>query len=1244
MMNRSAAWRIGVLLVLAVAGLAAGAMAFTYQGIMAGADGAPLAGVHDVQFALYDAAAAGTQVGPTVEMPNMAVTAGRFAASLDFGATAFPGLPRWLEVRMRPAGTDVYTILTPRTAITPTPYALTAFSVAPGVITEAALDPGLAARLGGPVAAGVVESDGSIIAGTRNLRVTRTATANYSVYIDGLVMTNTTYLVQVTARSTTNIFATASVRNGYAEVCTYLNGGGPQDSGFAITIMSVAPLRYAVSGRVVDPQGAAVPDVRMYVYTSFTTSAGDAQTDATGAFTVTGILGGGTLAPQLTGYAFEPAAVAITGAATGVTFTAYPLYTASGRVTDAQSRGIAGATVDFGNPRFSAVTTDGQGRWTKDSLIGTVTATASKTDWTFAPASRTLTGAATDANFVAATFPLAGTVRQANLNALAGVTFAFSDGAPSVISDSLGNWRRAGIAGAVTITPASTGWTFTPTTIIVDDPTDVADFIATYTASGIVADLQAAPVAGATVSFTGGIPATSVTTDATGRWTAGGLSGNYTVSAGKAGWTWATSIGINGPTTNASTLYGSYAVSGHVRNADGQPIASAAVTVSNAGQFSTNAAGVWSVGGLSGTRTATPALTGWTFTPSSQSLTGPSTAADFAGTYEVTLYARVGTGSTGIANVAVAFDHGIATATADTFGTLYKAGLPGAVVATPTKAGWTFSPATMTLTGPSATLLYLRATYTVSGVVRDTLGTPIAGVTISANSKTATTDAAGAWQISGLDTNANVVPSLPGYAFSPANIVSTGPDTAVNFAGSYTVSGHVTDGRGAVSTGVTFSGDAVAAFNGTAGWTKSGLAGTVTVTPEQTGWTFVPASRQVTGPASNLDFDASYTVSGRVLDWNGVPVAGATVRFGDGTLGVPDATTAADGRWSQSGLRYAYRVSALKTGWYFMSVLDAVGPNSALEHKGSYEVSGFVRDAQGNPLAGIRVNTDEMLTTTTDATGAWRISGINTQSTRVHAWETLANYYFTTGYVSITGPQTGIVFTGERYYMISGKVVDSAAQPVAGVTINYGSGSLTTLDGGTWSAYAHGTATVTATRAGLSFTPASYTVSAANNAVDFVVGHTASGVVRTSARVPIAGVTVSFSNGRPSVTTDDNGAWSQTGMVGAVTVTPTSSLYHIEPASQTSAAPGDLYFTGYPYYTVSGAVGTPAVPTPTPISGATISFTGGFASVTSAANGTWSKTNLWGTVTITPSKLEYVFTPASVVVTGARSNVAFSGN
>ncbi len=100
---------------------------FTYQGQLI-RDSTPVSETCDFQFALWDQARDGSQVG-AAQTATATVANGLFTAQLDFGPGAFDGSARWLAVAVRcPAGGGEFTALDPRTRLTPAPYAQYAFS------------------------------------------------------------------------------------------------------------------------------------------------------------------------------------------------------------------------------------------------------------------------------------------------------------------------------------------------------------------------------------------------------------------------------------------------------------------------------------------------------------------------------------------------------------------------------------------------------------------------------------------------------------------------------------------------------------------------------------------------------------------------------------------------------------------------------------------------------------------------------------------------------------------------------------------------------------------------------------------------------------------------------------------------------------------------------------------------------------------------------------------------------------
>jgi len=97
---------------------------FTYQGRLT-ASGLPAVSNADFEFTLFDAETEGVQVGALVSRINVGVVDGVFTTGLNFGAVAFNGDARWLQVAVRsPAGTGGFTTLTPRQPVTAAPYSL----------------------------------------------------------------------------------------------------------------------------------------------------------------------------------------------------------------------------------------------------------------------------------------------------------------------------------------------------------------------------------------------------------------------------------------------------------------------------------------------------------------------------------------------------------------------------------------------------------------------------------------------------------------------------------------------------------------------------------------------------------------------------------------------------------------------------------------------------------------------------------------------------------------------------------------------------------------------------------------------------------------------------------------------------------------------------------------------------------------------------------------------------------------
>ena len=94
---------------------------FTYQGSLT--DNGGLAdGIYDFEFDLFAGAAGGASLG-TSTASTVDVVGGIFSVQLDFGASAFDGSYRFLEISTRFNGDPTFTTLTPRVPIDSVPYA-----------------------------------------------------------------------------------------------------------------------------------------------------------------------------------------------------------------------------------------------------------------------------------------------------------------------------------------------------------------------------------------------------------------------------------------------------------------------------------------------------------------------------------------------------------------------------------------------------------------------------------------------------------------------------------------------------------------------------------------------------------------------------------------------------------------------------------------------------------------------------------------------------------------------------------------------------------------------------------------------------------------------------------------------------------------------------------------------------------------------------------------------------------------
>ena len=416
-----------------------------------------------------------------------------------------------------------------------------------------------------------------------------------------------------------------------------------------------------------------------------------------------------------------------------------------------------------------------------------------------------------------------------------------------------------------------------------------------------------------------------------------------------------------------------------------------------------------------------------------------------------------------------------------------------------------------------------------------------------------------------------------------------------------------------------------------------------------------------------LSGSTTYSISGTISPTAGG--GGATVTLG----GASSATTVADanGNYSFTGLANgSYTVTPAKTGYTFAPASQPVtvnganqtGVNFTAQAVASWSISGTISPTAGGGGATVTLSGTSSASTVADANGNYSFTGLANGSYSITPSKT--GYTFTPASkpVTVSGAnQTGVNFTAQAVasWSISGTISPTAGGGGATVTLSGASSASTVADANgnySFTSLANGSYTVTPSKTGYTFTPASkpVTVSGANQTgVNFtaqaVASWSISGAISPTAGG--AGATVVLSGASSASTVADaNGNYSFTALAnGSYAVTPTKTGYSFTPGSQSitlnGASQTGVNFTAQSTtqtYSISGAI-TPSAGS----SGTTVALSGASSgSTTVDANGNYTFTQLAnGTYTITPSKNGLAFTPAnqSVIVNGANvGNVNFT--
>jgi hypothetical protein len=515
------------------------------------------------------------------------------------------------------------------------------------------------------------------------------------------------------------------------------------------------------------------------------------------------------------------------------------------------------------------------------------------------------------------TFNISGTITP-SANGL-GSTVTLAQGGATIgssIADANGNYSFAGLSnGAYTVTPAKTGFNFTPASqsVTVNGVSQTANFAAapqTWAISGTIT--PAANGAGSQVTLTqGSTMIGTATANGSGSYSFAGLvNGNYTVTPAATGVVFtpaSLTVTVSGgnQAVNFTAAPPTWTVSGLIT-----PVTSGASSTLTLTQGPTtvataiaNAGGSYTFSGvLNGAYTVAPAKSGVNFTPPSQSISVSGanvSGVNFSAAAQTWTIQGTISGGSGAAVTLTQGSTTITSATADTNGNYTLSGVGnGMYTVTPGGAGFLFTPASQMVIVSGAQVAGINFTAAQTWAIQGNISTAAAGagatVTLTQNAATVaatTADSNGNFAFNAISGAYTVTPAKSGYAFTPASqsvTVSGAPVTGLSFTAAalatYTISGNIANGSGA---SVTLSGSSSASTtaDGSGNFSFAGLSnGNYTVAASKPGFSISPASRAATVNNSDLPGINFTAVAGLTMD---------AVAFRDTTFPSTTATTSA---------------------------------------------------------------------------------------------------------------------------------------------------------------------------------------------------------------------------------------------------------------------------------------------------------------------------------------------------------------
>ena len=557
-------------------------------------------------------------------------------------------------------------------------------------------------------------------------------------------------------------------------------------------------------------------------------------------------------------------------------------------------------------------------------------------------------------------------------------------------------------------------------------------------------------------------------------------------------------------------------------------------------------------------------------------------------------------------------------------------------------------------------LVFVPSTpWSISGTVSNG-----AGATVSLTGPTngtVTADSSGNYSFPGvLNGSYTVTPSETGFSFTPATqnvTVNSASVSGVNFTGAtvptFTLSGTISGLAGAT---VTLSGSSSGSTttNTSGAYSFTVPSGTYTVTPSMTGYTFSPPSQNVTISTANVP-GINFTPTQVYSIWSASVTPGTPSEADPSAveLGVRFQSSVAG---SILGIRF-YKGTG-NTGTHIGNLWTTTGTNLGRVTFTNETATGWQQAVFASPVA-ITANTPYIASYFAPAGGyAADLNYFGTTGVSNPPLQALANsgtapdglylYNATTGFPVNTYLSTNywvdVVFSPGALHSISGTITGGAGATVA--LTGAASGNVAADGSGNYSftGLADGSYTVTPSKTGLVFTPASQNVT--------VAGANMTGVNFTASAAPTysisgtitggAGATVALGGAATASTTADaSGAYTFSNLQsGSYTVTPSGTGLAFSPTSQpvtiTNANVSNVNFTATTAttYSISGTI--------TGGAGATVGLTGAAtASTTANASGAYTFSGLLsGSYTVTPNLAGSTFSPVNAPVTISTASVS----